>query len=260
MSSCGILHVPYVKKLDKDCSRVETRTCQPDNQDIRTTLSSRWILHCNNSFAWDILARNSPSHVSMEKDLSAEAYHDAIQTFEAVHEISQRLSKWAMKELADPYFSLPLLDLAQYCETTIKQCKAYLDRQKPLPQPEFVRQLFWRGLGALGFDPDADSDKHKTLILDPLLAECKRRTSEVLELLDERLAQVSGKEDPFGRRNSPTANPNQLTTCDRFFTAVKAVHENNLARSESEYMLERQSRTEKEVETHLLPQIFAFGN
>lgn len=201
---------------------------------------------------------NSVPKVDKE-DLIAEAFQDAVQTFEATREKCQRIDKWAMKELADPCTSLSIHDLAQYCEVTIQQCYSYLIDKRPLLQSEFVREQAWRGLGALGFEPNESSNEHDMLLLDHLLAECRRRTLEVVNLLDKKLARNSW-EKSNRRHKRAEVEAQQPYDYQRFFIAVKAVHDNHTAGGDSPYVLEKRRRTAKEVEEHLLPQILAFGN
>ena len=195
---------------------------------------------------------------SDNEELTAEAFRDALQTFEATQETCRRLDKWAAKELADPSISLPIHDLVQYCEATIQQCHSYLVHKTPMVQSNFVQDQVWRGLGALGFDPSAKPEEYGMHLLDLLLAECRRRTLEVVKLMDEKWTQVS-REEPYRGHRKPEVHTHQAYNYDRFFAAVTAVHD-NIGKGDSLYSSEKRHRAAKEVEEHILPELLDFGN
>ncbi|KAL2062834.1 hypothetical protein VTL71DRAFT_5906 [Oculimacula yallundae] len=192
-------------------------------------------------------------------DLNAEAFQDALQTFEATRGICQRIEKWAMKELADSCTSLPVHDLIQYCEATIQQCHSYLVDKRPLLQSEFMQEQVWRGLGALGFEPNARSNEHDMLLLELLLVECRRRTQEVVDLLDKKIARIPW-EQTQRRDQRAEVKAQQSNDYQRFSTAVTAVHSNLIVEGNSPYILEKRVRVAKEVDGQLLPQMLAFGH
>lgn len=192
------------------------------------------------------------------KDPTAVAYQDAVETLRTTQEACQRLAKWATNEFADPYISLPVCDLAQYCEATIQHCNSYIAHRRLLLQSEFVREQVWRGLDALGLETNAISSEHSGKILDVLIAECKRRTLEVLDLLDKRITQIP-REEKLDQKYKQTKSQ-QAHDYQRVITAVKAAHGNHIASGKSLYMLEKRQRTENEVAEHILPQMSAFGN
>jgi hypothetical protein len=191
--------------------------------------------------------------------LAAGKYEDAIKTLEATQELCQRLDKWAMRQLSDPRFVLPLHDLIQYCKVTSLRCRSYLAGERPLLPSEFVQEQLWRGLGALGFDRNTDHTVHDTTMLALLLAECKRRTLEVLDLLENELHRISGR-GPVGKLEQPEVKTPQKYDFQPFISAVTKVHNNTILRSNSQYMLEKQRRVEDEVARQILPSVFAFGN
>jgi hypothetical protein len=97
------------------------------------------------------------------------------------------------------------------------------------------------------------------LLLDLLVAECRRRTLEVVKLLDKKLARNSW-EKSNRRHKRAEDEAQQPYDYQRFFIAVKAVHDNHIVGGDSLYISEKRLRAAKEVEEHLLPQILAFGN
>jgi hypothetical protein len=185
--------------------------------------------------------------------INTEAYHDTVGTLEDTQEVCLRLHQWATKKLSDSSISLPILDLAQYCSAAIQQCKNLLTIGKPLLPSPFVLEQVWRGLEGLGFEPRADPEIYGSSMLMLLLAECKRRTAEVLGLLNKKLEYIEGRGELKQRHKAQTYDFMRLDN------AVKSVHQ-NLAGSKSQYMLEKRFRLQKDVGTYLMPQLGAFGD
>jgi hypothetical protein len=155
-----------------------------------------------------------------------------------------------MRQLSNRSFALPLHDLVQYCKATSLRCKSYLAGERPLLPSEYVQEQLWHGLGALGFDQNANPTIHDTTMLALLLAECKRRTLEVLDLLENELDRISGR---------PDVQIPQKYDVQRFATAVTKVHNNIILRSNSQYVVEKQARVQDEVMRQILPSASASG-
>lgn len=201
----------------------------------------------------------SAPDISNEND-STDVYQKAVQTFKDTHEICQRLEKWSMKGLADPFFSRPILDLARYCTLAIEQFNCYLTDRKPLLQSKFIQEQLRRGLGADENECSLDSNEDDMAILQFILGKCKKKLSEVLHLQNQKLTQISENEKPT--RKHTRAEPKTDEIYDdyrRYFAAMEAVRKNTAMRSDTQYTLEKSRRVEQEAETHILPDIFAFG-
>lgn len=201
----------------------------------------------------------SAPDINNEND-STDVYQEAVQTFKDTHEICQRLEKWSMKGLADPFFSRPILDLARYCTLAIEQFNFYLTDQKPLLQSKFIQEQLRRGLWADGNECGLYSNEDDMAILQFILGKCKKKLSEVLDLQNQKLTQISENEKPTGRRGWAEPKTDEIYNYRRYFAAVEAVRKNNAMRSDTQYMLEKSRRVEQEAETHILPDIFAFGD
>jgi hypothetical protein len=189
-------------------------------------------------------------------DDSTDVYQEAVQTFKDTHEICQRLEKWSMKGLADPFLSRPILDLARYCTMAIEQFNCYLTDQKPLLQSKFIQEQLRRGLGVN--ECSLDSNEDDMAILQFILSKCKEKLSEVLDLQNQKLTQNSEKEKPTRRRRRAEPKTNEIYDHQRYFAAVEAVRKNNAMRIDTQYMRDKSRRVEQEAEKHILPDIFAF--
>lgn len=192
-------------------------------------------------------------------DDSTDVYQEAVQTFKDTHEICQRLEKWSMKGLADPFFSRPILDLARYCTLAIEQFNCYLTDRKPLLQSKFIQEQLRRGLGADEYECSLDSDEDDMAILQFILGKCKKKLSEVLDLQNQKLTRNFENEKPTRKSRWAEPKANEIYDYRRYFAAVEAVRKNNAMRSDTQYMLDKSRRVEREAEMHILPDIFAFG-
>lgn len=107
-----------------------------------------------------------------------------------------------MRQLSDRCFTLPLLDLVQYCKVASLWCRSCFTGESPLLPSELAQEQLRRGFGALRFDQTPNPTINDTTMLALLLAECKRRTLEVLDLLENELDRISGR-GPVGRHERP---------------------------------------------------------
>ena len=190
------------------------------------------------------------------QQLTVEEYEDAIETLEATQELCQRLDDPAMGQLSGSCLTLPLQDLIRYCTEICLRCKSYLAGERPLLSSDFAREHLWHDLEALGIDPNVTSNIHDTTILALLVAECNRRTLEVLGLLDNELDRISGRE-AIQTHEGPEVTTPQNCGLQRFVTAATEVRNNPIFGSTSQYMVDKQRRTEDEVERQILPSILA---
>lgn len=208
---------------------------------------------------WNSAIMGSAPNIKKD-DHSTDVYQEAVQTFKATQEICQRLDKWSMKGLADPFFSRLIQDLTRYCTMAIEQFNCYLTDQKPLLQSKFIQEQLRRGLGADGNECGLDSNENDKAILNFIVGKCNKNLSEVLNLQNQKLIQNSEKEKPTRRRRQADPKTNEIYDYRRYFAAVEAVRKNNAMRSDTQYMLDKSRRVEQEAETHILPDIFAFGD